>query len=68
MEVTAHPPTRFSVVLPHEIRDRIRHQARELGTPESVVVKLALRQYLAESRAESMERAGYAPPTRHKPG
>lgn len=53
MEVTDHPPTRFSISLPHEIRDRIRHQARELGTHESVVVKLALRQYLVASRAES---------------
>jgi hypothetical protein len=67
MEVTDRPPTRFSVVLPSEIRDQIRDRARYLGTHESVVVKLALRRYLADSPAECPGPAGYGPPTRRRP-
>lgn len=67
MEVTDRPPTRFSVVLPTSIRDGIRHQARKLGTHESVVVKLVLHRYLVESRAESLELSGCEPPTRRTP-
>lgn len=71
MEVTDRPPTRFSVVLPSEIRDQIRHQARSLGTHESVVVKLALRAYLAPVRpdplVECSEQAAGGRTTRHRP-
>lgn len=68
MEVTDRPPARFSVFLPTSIRDGIRHQARKLGTHESVVVKLALLRYLADSPAEFPVPAGYAPPTHHTHG
>lgn len=71
MEATVKPPARFSVVLPSEMRDGIRHQARVLRTHESVVVKLALQAYLSPVRpaplAECSAPGVDARPTRRKP-
>ena len=67
MELIDRPSARFSVVLPNELRDRIRHQARALGTHESVVVKLVLRRYLVDFPAECPELGGYEPPIHRKP-